>query len=114
MTDSGSILTANFFRYKKPDGRPTGMVLGMTEDSENNVWAEVIGPPQALLRIRDSRVEETLELPQVPSADKVAADPISGIWLGLQNGNIARYRNHHWRRSSLKAVTKALGSPRLP
>jgi ligand-binding sensor domain-containing protein/two-component sensor histidine kinase len=85
--------SGKFLPINKPDGRPTGMVLGMTDDSDNNVWVEVIGPPRALLRIRDSRVQETLGLPQFPSANKIAADPISGIWLGLRNGDIARYRN---------------------
>ena len=85
---------SKFLRIKTPDGRPTGMVTGMTEDSENNVWAAVLGRPGTLVRIRDSRIDETIDSPQVPAAAKVAADSSGGIWLGLQNGDLARYRNH--------------------
>jgi len=29
----------------------------------------------------------------MPAARKVAADPEAGIWLGLRNGDLARYRH---------------------
>jgi signal transduction histidine kinase len=65
----------------------------MTEDVDNNVWVETIGPPRTLSRIRDLKVQDAFPVPQMPAARKVAADPESGIWLGLRNGDLARYRH---------------------
>jgi len=80
-----------FRRIDRPDGRPIGAVSGMTEDVDNNIWVEAYGPPRTLLRIKDLKVQEELLLPQMPAARKVAADPRGGIWLGLMNGDLARY-----------------------
>jgi hypothetical protein len=63
----------------------------MTEDTEGNVWAETIGPPRTLLRIRDLQIQEELPAPTMPAARKLAADPDAGIWLGLISGDLARY-----------------------
>jgi ligand-binding sensor domain-containing protein len=80
-----------FRRIDRPDGRPIGFVSGMTEDVDNNIWVEAYGPPRTLLRIKDLKVQEEFLLPQMPAARKVAADPRGGIWLGLMNGDLARY-----------------------
>src|SRR5229473_4720993 len=80
-----------FRRIDRPDGSPIGVVSGMTEDVDNNIWVEAYGPPRTLLRIKDLKVQEELLLPQMPAARKVAADPRGGIWLGLMNGDLARY-----------------------
>jgi signal transduction histidine kinase len=64
----------------------------MTEDVENNIWVEISGPPKTLIRIHDLKVQEEFPVPQMPAARKVAADPEGGIWLGLMNGDLARYR----------------------
>jgi signal transduction histidine kinase/ligand-binding sensor domain-containing protein len=82
-----------FRRIDRPDGRPIGLVVGMTEDVENNIWVETIGPPRTLIRIHDLKVQEEFPVPQMPAARKVAADPEGGIWLGLMNGDLARYRH---------------------
>jgi signal transduction histidine kinase/ligand-binding sensor domain-containing protein len=82
-----------FTRIDRPDGSPIGLVTGMTEDVDNNVWVETIGPPRTLSRIRDLKVQEAFPVPQMPAARKVAADPEGGIWLGLRNGDLARYRH---------------------
>jgi signal transduction histidine kinase len=65
----------------------------MAEDSENNIWVETMGPPGTLIRIQDQKVREAFPAPQMPLARKIAADPQSGIWLGLLNGDLARYRS---------------------
>lgn len=72
-----------------------GLVTGITEDIDNNIWVEVGGPPRTLFRIRDQQVKEEFPAPRMPPARKVAADPQGGIWLGLMNGGLARYRNGH-------------------
>jgi signal transduction histidine kinase/ligand-binding sensor domain-containing protein len=82
-----------FRRIDKPDGRPIGLVVGMTEDVDNNIWVETTGPPRTLIRIHDLKVQEAFPVPQMPAARKVAADPEGGIWLGLMNGDLARYRH---------------------
>ncbi|AXC10169.1 Membrane associated, signal transduction histidine kinase-like ATPase [Acidisarcina polymorpha] len=69
-----------------------GTVIAMTEDRETNVWAEVIGSPAKLLRIQGREVREELPAPGMPAATSLAADPKGGIWLGLVDGNLARYR----------------------
>jgi signal transduction histidine kinase/streptogramin lyase len=82
-----------FRRIDRPDGRPIGLVVGMTEDVDNNIWVETTGPPRTLIRIHDLKVQEEFPVPQMPAARKVAADPEGGIWLGLVNGDLARYRH---------------------
>ena len=81
-----------FRRIDRPNGRPIGVVVGMTEDVDNNIWIETIGPPRTLSRIHDLKVQEEFPVPLMPAARKVAADPQGGIWLGLMNGDLARYR----------------------
>jgi streptogramin lyase len=81
-----------FRTIDRPDGRPIGLVVGMTEDVDNNIWVETSGPPRALIRIHDLRVQEEFPAPRMPEARKVASDPNGGIWLGLMNGDLARYR----------------------
>jgi signal transduction histidine kinase/ligand-binding sensor domain-containing protein len=72
------------------NGSPIGMVYSITEDTENNIWVESQGP---LTRIRDFKVEEEFPSAQVPAAYRVVADPKKGIWLGLANGDLARYQD---------------------
>ncbi len=81
---------ARFRFVNRPDGSPLGVVTAITEDVDHNIWAEVTQP--ALFRIQDFQVREEIDPPQIPRAFSLAADPKSGIWLGLTNGNLARYR----------------------
>jgi hypothetical protein len=66
------------------------MVYSITEDTANDIWVESSGP---LHRIRNFKVEEEFPSAQVPSALRVVADPRKGIWLGLTNGDLARYQD---------------------
>jgi len=47
-----------FRRIDRPDGRPIGLAVGMTEDVDNNIWVETVGPPRTLIRIHDFKVQE--------------------------------------------------------
>jgi signal transduction histidine kinase len=67
--------------------------MGLTEDSENNIWVETHGPPAMLIRIQNLKVREEFAAPPMPPARKLVADPQSGIWLGLVNGDLARFRS---------------------
>jgi signal transduction histidine kinase/ligand-binding sensor domain-containing protein len=75
------------------NGKPLGMILGITEDVDGNIWVESKGPPMSLIRIQNLEVREEFPAPQMPAARRVAADPEGGIWLGLMNGDLARYRH---------------------
>ena len=81
-----------FRRIDKPDGKPIGFVVGMTEDVEHNIWAETKGSPRTLFRIQDLKVQDEFPTPQMPAARKIASDPEGGIWLGLIRGDLARYQ----------------------
>jgi len=82
-----------FSRVDRRDGTPIGLVVGMTEDVDNNIWIETTGPPRTLIRIHDLKSKRSFQYPKLPAARKVAADPKGGIWLGLMNGDLARYRH---------------------
>ena len=83
-----------FVEIKPPDSGPFGLVAGMAEDSDHNVWAithAAAGKPLTVFRIRDRKVQEQFRAPQLPVAWSVAADSRSGIWLGLTTGDLAHY-----------------------
>ena len=81
-----------FTRVARRDGSPTGMILGITEDVNNNLWVLSFGPPRMLIRIFDRKVQEELPTPQIPAASSLVADPRGGVWLGLLDGDLARYQ----------------------
>ncbi len=74
------------------DGSPLGIIMAMTEDADHNLWAEVGSPSRGLVRIQDLEVREEFPGTRIPLAASLAADPHGGIWLGLLDGNLARYR----------------------
>jgi signal transduction histidine kinase/ligand-binding sensor domain-containing protein len=82
-----------FREITKEDGSDTGMAVGITEDSEHNIWVEATGRPGALLLIQDFKVRKEFPPPEVPLARRIVADPRGGIWLGLMTGDLARYRD---------------------
>jgi ligand-binding sensor domain-containing protein len=81
-----------FSPVRRREGTPIGVVVEMTEDGNKNIWAEVTGNPVRLLRIQNLTVQEDIIEPQIRTVASLAADPFDGIWLGLGNGDLARYR----------------------
>ena len=81
-----------FRRLPAPDHQPLGLVLGLTEDVDGNIWAECKGPPRRLIRIRDFEVREKFFKAQVPGGNAIAADPKGGIWLGAYSGDLTLVR----------------------
>ena len=75
------------------DHQPLGLVLGITEDIDGNIWAECKGAQRRLIRIRDFKVREEFPQPPVPPANAIAADPKGGIWLGTFTGDLAFFRD---------------------
>jgi signal transduction histidine kinase/ligand-binding sensor domain-containing protein len=84
-----------------------GAVVAITEDRDNSVWAEVLGSPMKLLRIRSREVREELHAPRMPAASSLAADPHDGIWLGLVDGDLARYRQGRLETFSAESAAKS-------
>ena len=80
-----------FRPIKKPDGKPLGVVVALTEDTDNNIWVAVTSP--TLIRIHEFTVQEEISPPRIPRVESLASDSAGGgIWLGLANGDLARYR----------------------
>jgi signal transduction histidine kinase/ligand-binding sensor domain-containing protein len=73
------------------DGTSVGMITSMAEDRQHNLWAASLGPPRRVLRIDPVR-RTARAIAALPAARKLAGDPQEGIWLGLLNGDLVRYR----------------------
>jgi PAS domain S-box-containing protein len=95
-----------FRRIPEPDHHPLGLVVGITEDVDGNIWAECKGTQRRLIRIRDFKVREEFSEPQVPKAKAIAADPKGGIWLGTLTGDLTFFREGIARTFPLKLKGK--------
>ena len=92
-----------FRHIPEPDHHPLGLVLGLTEDVDGNIWAECKdAQARRLIRIRDFKVREQFSQPQVPKAKAIAADPKGGIWLGAVTGELTFFRDGIAHTSPLK------------
>jgi PAS domain S-box-containing protein len=99
-----------FRRIPEPAHHPMGLVLGITEDIEGNIWAECAGVQRRLIRIRDFKIRETFSAPQVPKAKAIAADPKGGIWLGTLADDLTFFRQGTARTFPLKLSGKLWAS----
>ena len=92
IDDQLAVLTnGKFIPIKKKDGRPTGTVISMAEDSDHNIWAHVL--PNALLRIKEDQVQEEIPGSKIPYTYTIVPDPQGGIWLGFSEDRLARYHD---------------------
>ena len=82
-----------FRQITKPDGGALGMIKGIAEDSDRNIWVGSKGPPGTLVRIRGLKIQEMFPPPKTPFSGRIVADPQRGIWLGLWSGNLGRFRD---------------------
>jgi ligand-binding sensor domain-containing protein len=91
--DDGLAIFENgkFVNVTSRDGAPLGVMIAMTEDTDGDLWVMTTGHPQRLAHIRNREVVEVISLPQDPVT--IAADREKGIWLALNNGDLARYRD---------------------
>ncbi len=96
-----------FRRIPEPDHHPLGLVVGLTEGVDGNIWAECKGAQRKLVRIRDFKVREQFFEPQVPKAKAIAADPKGGIWLGTLTGDLTFFRDGIARTFPLKLKSKS-------
>jgi signal transduction histidine kinase/ligand-binding sensor domain-containing protein len=75
------------------DGRPVGIVTAISEDSDRNIWVVAAqAPGQRVFRIADDRVMQEFNEAEIPLTRVLAPDPRGGLWFGLYNGSLARYR----------------------
>ena len=117
VDDSLTVYTqGRFRRINKRDGTATGMIVGITEDVDHNIWAESRGADKPLFRIQDFQIKEEFSAPRMPAARRVAADPGGGLWLGLMNGDLARYRDgrietFHFQHSQDSRVEQVTVNP---
>ena len=93
--------SGKFSKITGRDGRALdhiGKVVSFTEDIDGNIWAiafEDLGHLDHLLRIRDHRVQEDMDLSSLMPrrAHFLGADPAGGIWIGTGDGKLAHFLN---------------------
>ena len=84
---------ARFRRLPEPDRQPLGLIFGLIEDTDGNVWAHCYcGGRGKLLRIRDFRIREQFPPERAPGG-RIAPDLHGGIWIGTQTGDLALLRD---------------------
>jgi signal transduction histidine kinase/ligand-binding sensor domain-containing protein len=91
--------SGTFSEIKGQDGSRLdhiGKIFSFTEDTDGNIWAIAYDQPKRvnhLLRIRDRRVQEDIEVTSlVPRAHFLGADAAGGIWIGTADGKLAHYQ----------------------
>ncbi|GFE81193.1 histidine kinase [Steroidobacter agaridevorans] len=82
-----------FTPVEDAEGRPSGLVASIAQDTRRNVWMQLAARERKLMRVEGTRIVEQLREPQVPPGREVAADPAGGIWIGTMSGDLARYRD---------------------
>ena len=86
---------SKFDRVQRKSDGSTQFIVGITEDSGHDIWAEVSGHKHELIRVHGLRVVEDYPDSIVPSARAMAAGPNGELWLGLRNGDLARFHDGH-------------------
>jgi ligand-binding sensor domain-containing protein len=84
-----------FHPIEKPDGSSLGMIADMAEDNDKNIWVETAGPPRALVRVLNDKVQQVFLTPPFPTNRRVAAGSAGTVWLGTKTGNLVRFQDGH-------------------
>ena len=109
----------HFQRVPGPRHKSLGMVFGLVEDREGNIWAVCSAK---LVRIRDFRVREEFLVPPFSRLREIAADAHDGIWLVSSAGDLMLFRHGALQKHSLnvsgttidQVVTREDGSVLVP
>lgn len=80
---------------QRPDHGRLGFVTSIAQDTNKDIWLAVAGPPRQLLHVHNLQVDKSWSYPQIPMARKLAADAAGGVWLGLLDGNLAKFQDGH-------------------
>jgi len=84
-----------FQSVRRKGGGSTHFIVGITEDSAHDIWAEVSGGNPKLIRVHDMQVVEEYPEAVIPSARALAAGLNEVLWLGLRSGDLARFHDGH-------------------
>jgi signal transduction histidine kinase/ligand-binding sensor domain-containing protein len=80
-------------RFIPVSGAPGGVVRGIAEDTEGNLW--IANQSGGLIRLRDGNVAQQIpwtKLGHKDFATAIAADPSNGgLWLGFYNGGVVQF-----------------------
>lgn len=76
-----------FVPVKMTDGSPTGFIVSMAEGANGSLWALTTDLPRKILSIDPRTLTATIGLEA--EASKIAGDPHGGLWVGLNNGEVA-------------------------
>jgi hypothetical protein len=68
----------------------------MTEDSDHDIWAAVVGKHPGLVRVRNMKAKEVM----TSQAFALTLDPKGGIWIGFVKKALGRYRDGRLDRFS--------------
>ncbi len=90
-----------FRAIRHADGSALGIVFGITEDTNHNIWVRA-GPN--LDRIYDLRLQAETTSPEISTAYALAANPRGGIFLGLVDGDLIEYEDGKTRTYSSNEV----------
>ena len=84
-----------FLPIKLPDGRSIGFIQALAQDQAGDLWA-FSSDPDSLWQIHNRQVVKEVSREELSfSFGGLAPDTREGIWLGLRNGNLARYSQGH-------------------
>lgn len=94
---------SRFSRVAMRDGSPIGVVTGIAEDRDHNLWistAPVTAAGSPLLRLRDDAVVEAFSRERIGSnLSAMAADPSGGIWFVNSTGDILHFNDGLLRKT---------------
>ncbi len=82
------------------NGKPIGATIGLAEDANGNLWADVISIPGRLVRINNGRIAEDVPFAKIVIENFVTDG--SGLWLALPNGDLGRYQRGQFTTYSMR------------
>lgn len=68
-------------------------VAGLAQDLHDDIWAVFAGPSPKLVRIRDFKVQEQFDPPQMPAGFSAVSDQQGGIWINPLRGGLVHFNS---------------------
>jgi len=83
----------HFRRLHEPNHKPLGLVFGVVQGVDGDIWAECFGDGTGkLVRIHDFEVREEFSRSQVPTG-RITPDSQGGVWIGNRKGELVLFRD---------------------
>jgi streptogramin lyase len=99
LDDTLVIYAGGVFTPVSVNGGPAGTVQALTQDPAGGMWAitYLSGAHARLIHLEQDKVREVFSFESVPiaSSPAIAADPIDGVWLPLDDGDIGHWHDGH-------------------